>query len=250
MAEAQPLALFACYLIVHPLRAENEVRARHHLHCAGIQAITVVRGSLPVGLSVNDRDAAIARSHHRCITHFLAHHGDRDKHLLLCEDDVVFAPDVNPTEVVHDAILKLAQHAPYWRTLHVGHIPCCPTLPVLFSRKLCVSPAPGTAHAILWNRAYLRALHASLPMCAWRRPRVMEFQTALPWYAKFALVHSIASQNQRPKELQTIDNWSLGISELLHYDDIATLLGLVAALLLPMALVACVVLFPRARARR
>ena len=34
MAEAQPLALFACYLIVHPLRAENEVRARHHLHCA------------------------------------------------------------------------------------------------------------------------------------------------------------------------------------------------------------------------
>ena len=58
-------------------------------------------------------------------------------------------------------------------------------------------------------------------------------------YARFALTMPIASQTQRPKELEIVDRYLGGLTTCLHFDEIALLL-VAFAVMLAVVLVAAV----------
>ena len=200
------------FVIVHPEDALRKKEVTSELTRVGILDFYFVDGTMTHSKNIKERDACIINSHLNCFSQYVASRSK--KHLLILEDDVKFLTP-NPVGDIIDALSSLV-HFPWWYSLHVGHFPLGPTIPV--NSLLLWTGLPFTAHAVIWNATRVREV---LLKVRHGRPYVIEGNIHLPLFSRFAVVKSIVTQSRRPKELVDLDSQPiLGIvTRQFHFSD-------------------------------
>lgn len=190
---------FDVYAIVHPTDPSRREHIEVELDRVGIRERVIVPGTSPSALGNANAHVAITYAHMECFSRFVS--SCSRKHLLVLEDDVSFTVS-DPVGELHRALRAIAQLP--WYSLHVGHLPLGPSVPI--NTQITWSVLPFCAHAILWNNRHVRELlNAGLARAG--RPYLFEGNVQLPWYSRFAMLRPIATQSRRPKELVSIDSF-------------------------------------------
>jgi len=188
------------FVIVQLEDALRRKEVASELTRVGILDYNFVDSTMARSSDIKERDACIINSHLNCFSQYVASRSS--KHLLILEDDVKFLTP-NPVGDIIDALSSLA-HFPWWYSLHVGHLPLGPTIPV--NSLLLWTGLPFTAHAIIWNATRVREV---LSKVRHGRPYVIEGNVHLPLFSRFAVVKSVVTQSRRPKELVDMDTNSI-----------------------------------------
>jgi hypothetical protein len=198
------------FVIVPPHLPERKDIVSNELLRVGIKDFYFVEATMAASRSVSDRDACIINSHLHCFSRYVSLRST--KHLMILEDDVEFVSE-DPTRDIED-VLESLENFPWWYSLHVGHFPLGPTVPI--NALLAWTVLPFTSHAIIWNARRVREVLAK-PHHG--RPYVIEGNVHLPLFSRFSVVKSIVTQNRRPKELVDLDtNSALGfITRQFHF---------------------------------
>jgi hypothetical protein len=179
-----------------------------HVVESGIPKPTVLLGDLSVDPSdVKVTNRAVFASHHSCALEFVESGLHHTHDLLVLEDDVRFRAKAKQT--VGRALQFLRRHRKGWHTLHVGHLPLAPCIPVVGARNLCHTPMPFGGHAYILNGAHVEELLRRVPRERWGRPDMVEGMTAAPLFSKYALCPSQAHQARIPREMAKIVGRSL-----------------------------------------
>ena len=163
----------------------------------------------------------------------------RGRHLLVLEDDCEFVGDA--AGALARALRWLDRRPASWASLHAGHLPAGPTVPVKSlggPYVLTWTSLPFTGHAYVLNRLYAERVVAGR---RFRRPYSQEGLCQLPLFKKFALQPVVATQNRRPKELCDIDS-TRGIGGITSSYDFADFNHLFCALGLLQTVVLAAVL--------
>lgn len=203
---------FSCCVIAHPDNDAEARKTQKHLEedCEfPADTIKVIRGLRPPPRGGMDNLVqSISLVHARCLS-IMNREGcvDRKQHVMIVEDDCRFTSGDRMD--VHHRLTKLIESVEKlsrgkWHSLHVGHVPLGPTIPVGASSENDVivwSSLPFAGHAYLINYRFLRTLANT-----WgRRPYNYEGMMGSPIMTRFAVQPPMATQIRRPKELCQID---------------------------------------------
>lgn len=139
----------------------------------------------------------ITRAHRLVLQDFARLGLHRRWHLLLLEDDARVRPGAGG--VLRAALEALEARPGGWTTLHVGHVPLGPCLPV--GSHLCHTLLPYGAHAVLYNRRRFPDIN---PAGRWGRPWFFEGMLGVPLGQRLAVLPSLCHQSVTPKEMQAI----------------------------------------------
>ena len=178
---------------------------RDRARCDGCEASLVAAGfPPPLRLQGQPRRGqeplhhTVTRAHRRVLYDFVLRRLYRHWHLLLLEDDARIAGGAGSGEMLWTALGRLEQ-AGGWTSLHVGHVPIGPCLPI--GSHLCHTTLPYCAHAILYNRHRFPNIN---PVGKWGRPWFFEGMLSVPVDERFAMLPSIAYQSVTPKEMRAL----------------------------------------------
>ncbi len=222
------------FVIVPPNLPERKAIVSKELLRVGIEDFYFVEATMAMSRRVSERDACIINSHLDCFSRYVSLRST--KHLMIVEDDIEFVSE-NPTRDIVEALESLENFS-WWYSLHVGHFPLGPTVPI--NTLLAWTVLPFTSHAIIWNARRVREV---LMKPHHGRPYVIEGNMHLPLFSRFAVVKSIVTQNRRPKELIDLDtNSFIGcITRQFHFktwNDAFVTLSLVSPIVLTSLIVA------------
>jgi len=139
----------------------------------------------------------ITRAHRLVLESFVRAGYHKKWHLLVLEDDARLQYS-EPEKRLARALDKL-EKIKIWCTLHVGHVPLGPCLPLGWN--LCRTTLPYAAHAIMYNRHRFPNINKTQQ---WGRPWFFEGMLAVPFDERFAMLPSLCGQSVTPKEMQKI----------------------------------------------
>lgn len=187
------------FVIVHPKIPERKEQVEHELRRAHFDDFFFIDGTTTDLKDVSVQDACIINSHLVCFSHYVSLRST--KHLLILEDDVEFLTE-RPLVDIKQAVDSI--HGLPWYSLHIGHFPLGPSIPI--NLHVAWTFLPFTSHAILWNASRVRSV---LSKARHGRPYVIEGNMHLPLFSRYAMLKSIVTQNRRPKELKYLDENSV-----------------------------------------
>ena len=174
---------------------ERQVERELYLKSMNIDNYTIVQGI--VAKSKEEMNKCIFQSHYKAFrTHIDSGYDD---HMLVLEDDCVFTC-MNPLEVIKNKISYLEKFN--WATLHVGHVPLLPTIPV--GNGLVRSFMPFCGHAYVINGTKLNELDRNIDEESWGRPHFVEGMQKVNRFERFAMCPYIAYQSRMPREMKSI----------------------------------------------
>ena len=184
-----------CCVITMDTAAPRFRECLRSLAGAGFPTPYAVPGEHPrAGVSVAD---AIHSAHRRVACNFVARGLHRYWDLMVIEDDARLQP--RALEKLTLALEKLRRWR--WTSLHVGHVPLGPCLPL--GSYLCVSVLPFTGHMYVLNREKIAKLLRGSSH-RWKRPFMIEGNLAVPIEERFAMLPSICYQSVQPKEMKAL----------------------------------------------
>ena len=185
--------------------------------------------------TVENADNAITAVHAKCIA-TMVRRGctQRREHILVMEDDCRFHGGSSTYRQILRLLdtLERVTHGAWW-SLHLGHVPLGPVLPIthpVSGDVLVWSSLPFTGHAYVIN------YRIAAKLCRqWRRrPFSHEGMMGAPFWMRFAVQPSMATQNRRPKELKQLDEtiWITRLFDFQGWTDIVCVIALLLPLLL------------------
>lgn len=223
MKSVCPPPRIAICIIAHPHDPTHAHETRRHVmqDCQFPLTPLIVAGLPPIASSsLSGTDSAITAVHAKCVA-VMVRHGcvEKKQHVVILEDDCRFhSPSKTHAQLTSNlAALEQSTHGSWW-TLHLGHIPLGPTIPITKpahgENVITWSSLPFTGHAYVINYRVANQLHKS-----WRkRPFSHEGMLSAPFWSKFAVQPPMATQNRRPKELKHLDQ-TIWITRLLDFDQ-------------------------------
>ena len=184
-------------LSTYPDRKEKLVQTFKNV---GIDAVNVYFAERCKGFSTK-------QTHH----YIFQRHGDiweaalaLNRHILVFEEDVDFLDPFSGWHI-RNALRYCERNNPSWKLLFPGHVPCGPLLPpfqkIQGGSILCRTSFPFAAHSYIIRKEFASQLVKSRSRIRWDRPSIIEGWTIIPHTDKYAVIPSLTSQTQWPKEV-------------------------------------------------
>lgn len=181
-----------------------------------IDPILKIYPAAPRGSSMWSTHLSIMDNHYNVVRWFVDTYDPTTHDLMVCEDDCEFIPEQDTytgkthmlvkkrsiATIVHDQLRAL--HTNFnWSIFMVGHIAYGPMFQTEHS-GLSYSLFPITAHCFVYNGAKLPQYLEKITRRWWNTPFMMEGWLCVPFWEKFALFPSAATQNRQIKGIDKI----------------------------------------------
>jgi hypothetical protein len=177
----------------------------------GLDKVNVHYGDAFADRPNTSESDVICNNHGKAMIHYLAKIPSNID-ILILEDDCVFLKD-NIGEIINKTLSKLPER---WNLLHLGHIALGPVLP--YKKGIVNSTFPFGGHAYIIRNSAAKKITTELDMSKFHRPYACEGWIEIPTRNKFAIMPSIASQSELPKEMRCFNfiNQDASLTNYMH----------------------------------
>lgn len=152
--------------------------------------------SVPKGSSLLKLRRSCMTNHFNVVQWFAQTFDTKTHHLMVCEDDCEFV-EKNVSKLVHKQLAILDKNYK-WSLYMLGHVACGPMFETKFHR-LSRTTCPILAHCYVLNGNKLNGYLKWIGHNLWQSPFMTEGWLFVPFWQKFAIFPSIASQNRQLK---------------------------------------------------